>query len=272
MTAWALFAWQGLQSYHQEKPPLATSPPRVGLSSATEALGEIWVKYSAADRPVPLHFSQTFVALVEFRSILNEITDFLHPHHTSQRRMTSAEASRYHLRLQEWYRRLPDHLNPYNLIFPAHFHLQSSQEINNSDVLICAYILRGQARMAYLSDAVLRILDRAPPAPRERSTVAQGVQGFTGRGTNPLAAACLKGDDVGDCSIAASVASQYSSWLLASGLRHQHLTIGIGENKEDLKPRHFLAELKRDRQGLIDQLNSTTEKLRRKVAKLEGRA
>ncbi|EWY81909.1 hypothetical protein FOYG_16115 [Fusarium oxysporum NRRL 32931] len=55
-------------------------------------------------------------------------------------------------------------------------------------------------------------------------------------------------------------------------LRHQHLTIGIGENKEDLKPRHFLAELKRDRQGLIDQLNSTTEKLRRKVAKLEGRA
>ncbi|EWY81911.1 hypothetical protein FOYG_16117 [Fusarium oxysporum NRRL 32931] len=249
MTAWALFAWQGLQSYHQEKPPLATSPPRVGLSSATEAFGEIWVKYSAADRPVPLHFSQTFVALVEFRSILNEIADFLHPHHTSQRRMTSAEASRYHLRLQEWYRRLPDHLNPYNLIFPAHFHLhmhywlvtaslfepleanesestsntseinpkeiithartclrtlirlyytshgdegyelftvllaqyisfsalgsrnapwtntdRSSQEINNSDVLICAYILRGQARMTYLSDAVLRILDGYVPA------------------------------------------------------------------------------------------------------------
>ncbi|EWZ79862.1 hypothetical protein FOWG_16023 [Fusarium oxysporum f. sp. lycopersici MN25] len=56
------------------------------------------------------------------------------------------------------------------------------------------------------------------------------------------------------------------------GLKHQHLTVGVGENKEDLKPRHFLAELKQARQGLIDQLNSTTEKLRRKVVKLEGRA
>lgn len=41
---------------------------------------------------------------------------------------------------------------------------RSSQEINNSDVLICAYILRGQARMTYLSDAVLRILDGYVPA------------------------------------------------------------------------------------------------------------
>ncbi|EXK26074.1 hypothetical protein FOQG_16697 [Fusarium oxysporum f. sp. raphani 54005] len=55
-------------------------------------------------------------------------------------------------------------------------------------------------------------------------------------------------------------------------LRHQHLTVGVGENKEDLKPRHFLAELKQARQGLIDQLNSTTKKLRRKIVKLEGRA
>ncbi|KAF5635739.1 Zn(2)-C6 fungal-type DNA-binding domain protein [Fusarium sp. NRRL 52700] len=222
MTAWALFAWQALQSYHQEKPPLITSPPREVLPSATDAFGEIWVKYSAADRPVPLHFSQTFTALVEFR---------------------------FHLRLQEWYRRLPDHLNPHNLIFPAHFHLHmhywlvtaalfepiedntsestsitsdinpkeilahartclqtlirlyytshgdegyelftvllaqyisfsalnsrntlqtdtggSFREVTNADVLICAYILRGQARMAYLSDAVLRILEKHAPA------------------------------------------------------------------------------------------------------------
>ncbi|KAF4440926.1 hypothetical protein F53441_12164 [Fusarium austroafricanum] len=249
MTAWALFAWQALQSYHQEKPPLAISPPTVELSSDTEAFGEIWVKYPAADKPVPLHFSQTFVVLVQFRSILNDIANFLHSPHTSQQHMTLAIASRYYLELREWYRRLPDHLNSYNLIFPAHFHLhmhywlavaslfeplqnnenehssnsseinpketvthartclrtlirlyytshgdesyelftvllaqyigfsalgsrnvpqetadRSIQEINDSDVLICAYILRGQARMTYLSDAVLRIMDKYVPA------------------------------------------------------------------------------------------------------------
>ncbi|KAF5695660.1 3-carboxy-cis,cis-muconate cycloisomerase [Fusarium denticulatum] len=249
MTAWALFAWQALQSYHQEKPPLITLPPTEELPSATNAFGEIWVKYSAADRPVPLHFSQTFVALAEFRSTLNDIANILYPLQSSKRRMTIVEASSFHLRLQEWYRRLPDHLNPYNLIFPAHFHLHmhywlvtkalfepiedntcestldtseikpkeivahartclqtlirlyytshgdeayelftvllaqyisfsalnsrntplsdtdgSFREINNADVLICAYILRGQARMAYLSDAVLLILEKHAPA------------------------------------------------------------------------------------------------------------
>ncbi|KAF5657011.1 polyketide synthase [Fusarium heterosporum] len=244
MTAWALFAWQGLQSYHHEKPPLVTSPPRVGLRSSIEDFGEVWMKYPAADKPVALHFSLTFVALVEFRAILNEITNFQHRHDTSHRPMTLIEARRYHRRLQEWYRNLPGHLNPYNIIFPAHLHLhmhywlvtsclferleinrgdntsdtpgvtpkeiisqarvclqtlirlyyishgddsyelftvllaqyigfsalgsreashtdtdKSFQEIEDSDVLLCAHILLGQARMAYLSDAVLRIMN-----------------------------------------------------------------------------------------------------------------
>ncbi|KAF5247562.1 hypothetical protein FANTH_6313 [Fusarium anthophilum] len=204
MTAWALFAWQALQSYHQEKPPLVTLPPSERLPSAMDAFGDIWVKYSAANRPVPLHFSQTFVALVEFWSVLNEIASILYLLQTSKRRMTIAEASSFHLRLQEWYRRLRDHLNPYNLIFPAHFHLHHGdesydlftvllaqyislsalisrnnpridtygfyREINNADVLICAYILRGQARMAYTSNAVLRILAKHPPAELHRQT------------------------------------------------------------------------------------------------------
>jgi hypothetical protein len=96
----------------------------VELSNGTEAFGEIWVKYSTADKPVRLHFSQTFVVLVQFRSILNDITNFLHSHHTLQQHMTLAVASRHYLRLREWYKKLPDHLNPYNIIFPAHFHLQ----------------------------------------------------------------------------------------------------------------------------------------------------
>jgi hypothetical protein len=41
---------------------------------------------------------------------------------------------------------------------------RSIQEINDTDVLIYAYILRGQARMAYLSDVVLRIMDMYVPA------------------------------------------------------------------------------------------------------------
>ncbi|KAJ4126957.1 hypothetical protein NW768_008578 [Fusarium equiseti] len=248
-TAWALFAWQGLQSYHHEKPPLATSPPTEELPGDPNAFGEIWVKYSAAGEPVPVHFSQTFVVLVQFRSIMNDITESLHAHDTVQQPMTLEVASGYYLRLQEWYRKLPHHLSPYNLIFPAHFDLhmhywlviaslfaplenrdngrsfgspeinpkeivshartclqtlirlyyishgdngyelftillaqyigfsalsnriipqdttdRSIQEINDSDVLICAHVLRGQARMAYLSDAVLRIMNKLAPA------------------------------------------------------------------------------------------------------------
>ncbi|KAF4446841.1 fungal zn(2)-Cys(6) binuclear cluster domain-containing protein [Fusarium austroafricanum] len=40
---------------------------------------------------------------------------------------------------------------------------KSIQEINGSGILICAHIFRGQSRMSYLSDAVLRIMDKHVP-------------------------------------------------------------------------------------------------------------
>ncbi|PTD02291.1 hypothetical protein FCULG_00011917 [Fusarium culmorum] len=123
MTSWALFAWQGLQSYHQEKLPL-TSPPSVALPSADEAFGEIWIKYTASHSPIPVHFSSTFIVLAKFRTILNEITDRLNSPVTLQQAMDIDEALIFYRRLQDWYHGLPSYLDAYNVVFPTHFNLQ----------------------------------------------------------------------------------------------------------------------------------------------------
>ncbi|CAF3645801.1 unnamed protein product [Fusarium graminearum] len=124
MTSWALFAWQGLQSYHQEKPPLLTSPPSAPLSTADEACGEIWIKYAASHSPIPVHFSSTFIVLAKFRTILNEIADRLNSPATSQQGIDIDEALIFYRRLQDWYHGLPIYLDPYNVVFPIHFNLQ----------------------------------------------------------------------------------------------------------------------------------------------------
>ncbi|XEU94964.1 hypothetical protein FSHL1_000248 [Fusarium sambucinum] len=123
ITAWALFAWQGLQNYHHKRPPLLTSPPTVALPTADEAYGEIWIRYSASHSPIPVHFSNIFIALAQFRTILNEISDRLNSPVISQKVMDIGEASLYYHRLEEWYNTLPRCLDAHNVVFPAHFNL-----------------------------------------------------------------------------------------------------------------------------------------------------
>ncbi|KAH6980204.1 hypothetical protein EDB82DRAFT_578349 [Fusarium venenatum] len=245
MTAWALFAWQGLQSYHQEKPPLLTSPPSISLPTGEDAFGEIWIKYAASQSPLPVHFSNIFIALARFRTILNRISDRLNSPVTSQQGMDINETTMIYRQLQDWYTWLPSYLNAHNLVFPTHFNLhmhywlvverlfapytenncfnilatsevnprkiidearicmrtlirlyysshgddgydlfgvliaqhvafsalatiqqvadRTLKEINDSDALISACILRGQGRMSTLSDIVLKVLYKSAP-------------------------------------------------------------------------------------------------------------
>ncbi|CEI41678.1 unnamed protein product [Fusarium venenatum] len=220
MAAWALFAWQGLQSYHQEKPPLLTSPPSISLPTGEDAFGEIWIKYAASHSPMPVHFSNIFIALARFRTILNQISDRLNSPVTSQQGMDINETTMIYRQLQDWYTWLPSYLNAHNLVFPTHFNLhmhywlvverlfapytenncfnilatshgddgydlfgvliaqhvafsalatmqqvadRTLKEINDSDALISACILRGQGRMSTLSDIVLKVLYKSAP-------------------------------------------------------------------------------------------------------------
>lgn len=79
-----LIGFLSLQSYHREKPPLVATPPDLALPTEPNALGEIWVKYPTANSPIPLHFSETFRAIVEFRTIMNDIANSSNPSQDSK--------------------------------------------------------------------------------------------------------------------------------------------------------------------------------------------
>ena len=107
-----------------DKSSLITAPPALVLPENPDAYGEIWLKYPSTRAPVPVRFEQTFRAVIEFRTIMNEITNSMFPSPGPKQPISMPQALAYRSRLQHWYERLPDHLEPKNLIIPAHFHIQ----------------------------------------------------------------------------------------------------------------------------------------------------
>ncbi|OAQ65031.1 fungal zn(2)-Cys(6) binuclear cluster domain-containing protein [Pochonia chlamydosporia 170] len=125
ITAWIVFTWQGLQCFHFDRPPLVTAHPKIELPDSPESYGEVWVKYPTAYAPVPLHFSQIFKAICEFRTIMNDIMCSVFPPFSASKEgkimLSAAQSAEYHGRLRCWYEQLPSFLNPRNLIIPIHF-------------------------------------------------------------------------------------------------------------------------------------------------------
>ncbi|KAE8837915.1 hypothetical protein PTNB73_04077 [Pyrenophora teres f. teres] len=129
ITAWGIFSQQSFSCFYLMKPPLSRTPPQDGLPNYEQAqafFGEIWVKYPLVEHLIPIHLGKTFLALIRLRYIMNEITGKALPEKDGHAEIDLQEACRYNSMLMQWYRELPEPLQPRNIAMPTHLllHMQ----------------------------------------------------------------------------------------------------------------------------------------------------
>ncbi|KAI0142576.1 hypothetical protein F4776DRAFT_612622 [Hypoxylon sp. NC0597] len=125
-TAWCLFNWQTLATFHTFQPPIMKEPPTrplPDLDEASEYFGEIWVKYPLGREPIPIHNGLVFRAICQLRVIMNEITILSFDHPRSFNRMPLNSAIEFRSRLLAWYEDLPEPLHARNAAIPSHLKL-----------------------------------------------------------------------------------------------------------------------------------------------------
>ncbi|KAI0381668.1 hypothetical protein F5Y04DRAFT_288489 [Hypomontagnella monticulosa] len=122
-TAWCLFNWQALATFHTFQPPLVKDPPTRPLPNLDDAAayyGEIWVKYPLGHDPVPIFNGLGFRAISQFRVIMNEITALSYTEPRNFNRMSLNTAIEFRSRLIHWYEGLPEPLRAHNAVLPSH--------------------------------------------------------------------------------------------------------------------------------------------------------
>ncbi|KAA8611295.1 Zn(2)-C6 fungal-type DNA-binding domain protein [Pyrenophora tritici-repentis] len=129
ITAWGIFSQQSFSCFYLMKPPLSRFPPQDGLPNyehAQDFFGEIWVKYPLVEHLIPIHLGQTFLALIRLRCIMNDVASKALPEEDGQDEIDLQQASRYNSMLMQWFRELPEPLQPRNIAMPSHLllHMQ----------------------------------------------------------------------------------------------------------------------------------------------------
>ncbi|KAI0845263.1 hypothetical protein F5Y00DRAFT_265794 [Daldinia vernicosa] len=122
-TAWCLFNWQALATFHTFQPPLVKDPPNRPLPDIDDAsafYGEIWVKYPLGRDLVPILNGLVFRTVSQFRVIMNEITALSFSHARNFNRMSLNAAVEFRARLSTWYENLPKPLQAQDAVMPSH--------------------------------------------------------------------------------------------------------------------------------------------------------
>ncbi|OTA97230.1 hypothetical protein M434DRAFT_387002 [Hypoxylon sp. CO27-5] len=125
-TAWCLFNWQTLTTFHTFQPPIIKEPPTRPLPDPDEIpayFGEIWVKYPHGREPTRIYNGIAFKAICQLRVIMNEITILSFDHPRSFTRMSFSAAIEFRWRLLAWYKDLPEPLQACNAAIPSHLKL-----------------------------------------------------------------------------------------------------------------------------------------------------
>ncbi|KAK3990327.1 hypothetical protein QBC44DRAFT_66147 [Cladorrhinum sp. PSN332] len=125
LTAWALFNWQSLTSYHYLKPPLLKSPPPAILpdpAAYPNFYGELWVKYPLTSAPLPVHHGLLFKAKADFWTILNELA-VLNFSTSRPLSMPPQQIVAFYQRLRKWLHNLPEELTPRKIVLPSQLKL-----------------------------------------------------------------------------------------------------------------------------------------------------
>ncbi|PNP75248.1 hypothetical protein FNYG_11391 [Fusarium nygamai] len=120
VTAWALFAWQGIMSSMTQEIPLLKDPPQTSYPDPAQCpfwYGDIWVRYPSSREPIATKYYQTFKAYLEFWTIFNDIAIFLF-RPVQIRSLYLGQAVEFYSRLRSWFDGLPDDLHPGKIVLP----------------------------------------------------------------------------------------------------------------------------------------------------------
>ncbi|KAK4250765.1 hypothetical protein C7999DRAFT_11425 [Corynascus novoguineensis] len=120
-TAWGLFCWQALGSYHYLQPPPIKEPPKTPLPDPLEQphwYGEQWVRYPLSQSPLPTHHGHLFKAIADFWTIINDISSATFSPNCSPIKLPAHQRYEFYNRLQAWHRNLPEPLTPRKIVLP----------------------------------------------------------------------------------------------------------------------------------------------------------
>ncbi|KAK3301063.1 uncharacterized protein B0H64DRAFT_382525 [Chaetomium fimeti] len=120
-TAWGLFCWQNLGSYHYLKPPPISKPPETPLPDPSERpqwYGELWVRYPLSQSRLPTYHGYLFKALSEFWTIMNEVSTLTFSRQGPSTKLSVDQIFRFYYRLRAWQHNLPEPLTPKKIVLP----------------------------------------------------------------------------------------------------------------------------------------------------------
>ncbi|KAL5587801.1 hypothetical protein FOVSG1_012937 [Fusarium oxysporum f. sp. vasinfectum] len=125
VTAWALFAWQGVMSSMLYEPPLITEPPQTSYPDPFEMpswYSDLRVRYPSSQEVISTRNHQTFKAYLEFWAIFNDIASVSFPP-GRDRSFSLSQAVDFYARSRSWFEGLPNDLQPGKIVLPCQLKL-----------------------------------------------------------------------------------------------------------------------------------------------------
>ncbi|KAF5260990.1 hypothetical protein FOXYS1_8335 [Fusarium oxysporum] len=125
VTAWALFAWQGVMSSMLYEPPLITEPPQTSYPDPLEMpfwYSDLRVRYPSSQEVISTSNHQTFKAYLEFWAIFNDIASVSFPP-GRDRSFSLSQAVDFYARSRSWFEGLPNDLQPGKIVLPCQLKL-----------------------------------------------------------------------------------------------------------------------------------------------------
>lgn len=116
-----------VHSFHVFKAPLLSMPPSIALpdlSKDSNSYGDLWLRYPASMKPIHANYGHTFIAISEFRVIVNDIAGMFFAKVERSVGATISRIQGFCVRLDSWHRNLPADLMPKEICFPWQLKLQ----------------------------------------------------------------------------------------------------------------------------------------------------
>ncbi|GAB1311051.1 Nitrogen assimilation transcription factor [Madurella fahalii] len=131
-TAWALFCWQSLQSYHYLNPPCIKEPPKTPLPDPMDQpqwYGELWIKYPLNPTRLPTYHGLLFKAKADYWTIITEFLLLTLSRPRATARLPVHQIFGFYNRFRAWLHGLPEPLTPRKIVLPhqlklhMHYHI-----------------------------------------------------------------------------------------------------------------------------------------------------
>lgn len=121
-TAWCLFAWDAMHSFHYRVPPLFDQAPESPLPSVHEDpswYSEIYVRFPLDSTALPIGFGPAMNAMVKLQHIAHDVSNY----YWGGTSRSHNDPAIFRYRLDDWFLSLPERLSVDNIILPMHLRI-----------------------------------------------------------------------------------------------------------------------------------------------------